>query len=124
MALSKIKYGNSGKIALTINNLTSVGKTLGDITNVLFMFKDTADQKDDDAPLRKELRQGEISIIGDKLVVTIEKEDFGDSAARVQSGVTYLIAIGVEFNNSGEYFEDQDDNLSRKIKVVADKVGK
>lgn len=124
MALSKIKYGNSGKIALTINNLSEIGHTVKEITNVLFMLKDKASQKDIEAPMRKELKAGDIEIIDEKMVVSIYVTDFGTTADKLQSEKTYLLAIGIEFNNTGEFFEDEDDNLSRKIKIIGDKVGK
>jgi len=124
MALSKLKYGNSGKISLTINNLEDIGRQISEITNVLFMFKDKASQKDVEAPLNKELKKGDITIVNDAMIVTINEDDFGTTANKLQSEKTYLVAIGIEFNDTGEFFEDQDDNLSRKIKIIGDKVGK
>ena len=50
----------------------------------------------------------------------ILKTDFGEG--KMEAGKVYLIAIGVEFNNSGEFFEDEDDNMQRKLKVTYDKI--
>lgn len=123
MALSKIKYGNSGRIALTINNFTEIGKTVQEITNVIFMFKDKASQRDSEAPMYKELKKGDIAIVDDRMIVTINEADFGTTANKLQEEKTYLVAIGIEFNDTGEFFEDQDDNLSRKMKIIGHKVG-
>ena len=120
MSLTKMKYGNSGLLSLTINNFDKVGKEFSDITDVIFMLKNTASQTDAAAPLKKELSKGHIYFSGEKIIVKIEKSDF--SSTKLKANTTYLVAIGVEFNSTGEYFEDEDDNLQRKLKVVQDKV--
>ena len=120
MSLTKIKYGNSGLLSLSLTNLEEIGKTFSDITDVIFMLKTNANQEDTAAPLKKEMSMGHIYTSGEKLIVKLEKSDF--SALKLKANTVYLVAIGIEFNNTGEYFEDKDDNLQRKLKVIQDKV--
>ena len=121
MALVTIKYGNSGELELTPTNLSDIGKQFSDITDIVFMLKTHAAQADEDAPLKKEMDQGQVyKTNNDTIRVKIEKADF--SSLKLKANTTYLIAIGIEFNNTGEYFEDKDDHLQRKLKVTQDKV--
>lgn len=121
MALTTIKYGNSGELELTINNLDELAKTFTDITDVKFMLKTMASQADEASPMYKTMENGQIYTTPDnKLRVKFAKADF--SPTKLRANTVYLIAIGVEFNNTGEYFEDEDDNLQRKLKVTQDKV--
>jgi hypothetical protein len=122
MSLIKIKYGNSGKLSLTVNNFIALGKTFADITGVIFMLKDDATQLDTAAPFKKEYPSAGITLVDPNIIVQLDVVDFG--AGKLVGDSTYLIAVGVEFNDSGEYFEDKDDSLSRKLKVVNDKVRK
>ena len=120
----KIKYGNSGKLSVTINNLTGLGKTFADITGVIFMLKEKSTDKDVDAVFSKEYPSAGITLDtqNEKIIVQIDKGDFG--ASGMVSKRTYLIAIGVEFNSTGEYFEDKDDKMQRKAEIIEDKVEK
>lgn len=120
MSLTTIKYGNSGKLSLSINNLDKIGKEFNEITDVIFMLKNSASQLDTAAPMRKEQSKGHIYFSGEKIIVKLEKSDFGTN--KLKANTTYLVAIGIEFNSTGEYFEDEDDNLQRKLKVIQDKV--
>lgn len=118
----KIKYGNSGKLSITINNFAGLGKTFVDITGVIFMLKDSASTKDADAAFSKTYPGGGITLDtqNEKIIVTIDKADFG--AQGIHSKRDYLIAIGVEFDSSGEYLEDKDDKLMRTATIIGDKV--
>ena len=118
----KIKYGNSGKLSITINNFVGLGKTFSDITGVIFMLKTKSTDKDADAVFKKTVIGGGITLDAglEKMIVAIDKVDFGGSG--ILSKKTYLIAIGVEFNSSGEYFEDKDDKMQRLAEIIEDKV--
>ena len=117
-----IKYGNSGKLSISINNLVGLGKTFADITGVIFMMKVDSKQKDDDAPFQKIYPGGGITLDqgSEKIIVSIDKADFGPTG--LVSKKTYLIAMGTEFNDSGEYFEDKDDKMQRNAYIIEDKV--
>lgn len=118
----KIKYGNSGKLSITINNFAGLGKAFSDITGVIFMLKEKSTTKDADAAFKKTVIGGGISLDAgnEKIIVSIDKADFGSTG--IVSKQEYLIAIGVEFNSSGEYFEDKDDKMQRTAEIIEDKV--
>lgn len=120
MGLITIKYGNSVELELLPENLTELNKSINDITNVVFFLKDQASQLDEAAPLKKTMAAGQIYKEDNKLIVKIQKVDF--SSIKLKANRVYLIAVGVEFNGTGEYFEDSDDNMQRKLKVLQDKV--
>jgi hypothetical protein len=120
MSVTKIKYDNSLNISITINNFAKLGKTFDDITRVIFLLKASAEQPDAAAPLNKTYPGGGVTLVDEKIVVAIDRVDFGDTG--LQSDATYLIAIGIEFNDSGEFYEDKDDKLERNLYVIPDKI--
>jgi len=122
MSVTKIKYENTVNLAITINNFTKLGKTFADITRVLFLLKSNASQADAAAPIQKAYPNEGITLnlVDEKIIVNIAKADFGGDM--LQADATYLIAIGVEFNDSGEFYEDKDDKLERKLYVIPDKI--
>jgi hypothetical protein len=120
MATNTIKYGTPAMISITINNLNLVGNVFADITNVVFMLKRSAKDSDQEALLYKSTSNGGITLSSTKMNVAILSADFGGSG--LLAGATYLVAIGVEFNNSGVYLEDKDDGLNNRIRIIQDKV--
>lgn len=120
MATNTLKYGTPTSIGISINNLTAVGKSFNEITNVVFMLKRNAKDSDESAVLYKSTKTGGVALSTSKLIVTIDETDFGGSG--LQANANYLVAIGVEFNNSGIYLEDKDDGMNNRIKIIQDKV--
>lgn len=116
-----ITFDNPTLIVITLNRLSEDnGKTFSDITDVKYMFKRNASDTDGDAVFSKTLGSG-ITLANDKINVNILKSDYG--LGKIESGKgDYLICLGVEFNNSGEFIEDKDHDKKNRVTVFSDKI--
>lgn len=124
MSVISITYGTPISMNVSLTELASRnGKTFADITDVLYMLKKEAWQDDTDAVFSKSVKgAGGITLnpANNSFALEISPTDYGDS--KIEKEETYLVCIGVEFNDSGFIIEDYDPQFERKLAILADKI--
>jgi len=121
MSLFYITYDTPTIINIRLTNLVENQNTFAEITDVLYYFKHNANDKDTNAVLSKSLGSGITLDSGnEKIVVTIAKADFG--LDKIEKRKVYLVCLAVEFNSSGNYIEDYDPQVDRKVEILPDKI--
>ena len=123
MSTTNITYGTPIKIVTTLSDLADRnGKTINDVTDVLYLLKKNRDEPDANAAFSDSVKAGSIAIdtVNSTFEVNITGNDYGFD--KIKKGHTYLICIGVEFNDSTFYIEDYDPQAQRKLSVLRDKI--
>ena len=119
----RIIYETPILLAVTIDNLlANNGKSFSDITDACYLLKNKAGDLDTEALFSQDFKttNGVALNSGDSTIdVTFEKADF--SSVLLDAGKGYLICLGVEFNDSGDYIENKNTNY---LHVEFDKLRK
>ena len=111
-------------IALSITDLlTRNSKTFADITDVKYMYKNNATDLDAAALLSKDVKTPDgivLNATDSTIDISIDIVDFGTDKLEIDA--TYLICIGVEFDDDGVYIEDYDPRLDNHVNILQDKI--
>lgn len=122
MKFIQITYGTPTKLFITLTNLTLNQYAFSDISDALFMLKHNATDTDESALITKDFKtnNGVVLNLDTKTIeIEINKLDFGSN--KLQIGVEYLMCLSVEFLGDGNYIEDFDPKLERKVSIMQDK---
>ena len=124
MSNINITYGTPIKMVVTLTDLADRnGKTISDITDVVYMLKHNRSDDDSATVFNKSVKNGaNVTLTATGFETNILAEDYGNSKTKIQAFKNYLVCIGIEFNDSGYYIEDYDPRFDRKLSVLPDKV--
>lgn len=94
------------------------------ITELLIKDVDSIEKKAESYAVgEKEALGVGFTVVGNSLHCSIVPADFDPSdVALLNLGVTYLIAVGVEFDSDGYFIQDKDDNMERKALIIPNKI--